>query len=283
MFLEISVPWTGRLLAAACLAVCASLPATAQGQQASKTGWPCNGKVDPAYVRTAEATAGKVLLFAPNEMAGAAEEMSASRGHDATVVRASGQLTDGVHDFEIPLDSTIESAYFYIGLQCLQFASVIRPDGEPVKVDAPDVKYHPFEATRLYTISAPDPGLWKVRIAGRGFFSVIVSAKTELTLSRVTFIEDGASRPILSKLGGEERLEAAMSGEASEIGFQFVSQRAKALRAFALELERENGTHRSYGGVVQLPAVEFRVMMTGIDAKGFPFQRVDSRLTVAVP
>ena len=64
-----------------------------QEQQSKyQSGWPCSGKVDPSFVRTAEATGGKVLLFSPYETAGAADDMSASSHHRETVFRAGGDL-----------------------------------------------------------------------------------------------------------------------------------------------------------------------------------------------
>ncbi|MGH9147671.1 MAG: hypothetical protein ACRD1Q_13250, partial [Vicinamibacterales bacterium] len=120
-----------RTVGCVALVLCPSLPVTAQHDlSTSQTGWPCSGKVDPSYIRTAEATGGKVLLLKPTEVSGAPEDMSASRDHRETVVRAGGQLDDGVHDFEIPLDSTIESAYFFLSLQCLQFVTVVQPSGD---------------------------------------------------------------------------------------------------------------------------------------------------------
>ena len=181
-----------RRVACLALVLCSSRPVDAQDQQPkNQIGWPCSGKVDPSFIRTAEATGGKVLLFTPNEITGAADDMAASSGHRETVFRAGGQLADGVHDFEIPLDSTIESAYFFVALQCQQFVAVLQPSGDELRADGPGVDYHAFEAVRLVTIKAPSPGTWRVRMAGRGFFSVIVTAKTTLALTAVSLAENG--------------------------------------------------------------------------------------------
>ena len=269
--------------AVACVAVvlCASLPVNAQRQQPQfQNGWPCSGRVDSSYIRTAEATGGKVLLFRPTEVSGAADDMSASGDHRETVVRTVGQLDDGVHDFEIPLDSTIESAYFFIALQCLQFVTVAQPSGDELRVDAPEVNYHAFDAMRLFTIKTPSPGTWKVRMAGRGFFSVIVTAKTDLALTDVSFVQSGVTIKGRAPLGTSVRLEAAMSGETRQVGFHFISMRAAMLRTVELGLEQEAATRRTYAAEVTLPRTEFRVLMTGIDANGFPFQRVTQQLFI---
>ena len=244
-----------RTVVCVALVLCASFRVNAQPQQpGNQTGWPCSGKVSPSYIRSSEATGGKVLLFKPTEVAGDGDDMSASRDHGETVVRAGGQLDDGVHDFEIPLDSTIESVYFFISLQCLQFVTVVQPSGDELRIDAPEVDYHAFEAIRLFTIKAPSPGTWKVRMAGRGFFSVIVTAKTDLALTGVSFVQDGVPIAGLAPLGESVRLEAAMSGEPRQVGFHFISMRAAMLRTVELELEQEALTRRTYAAEVTLPS-----------------------------
>ena len=271
-----------RTIAGAALGLCASLPLNAQDQQPKyQTGWPCSGKVDPSFVRTAEATGGKVLLFTPNEIMGAANDMSASSGHHETVFRAGGQLDDGVHDFDIPLDSTIESAYLFMALQCQQFAAVLQPAGDELRADVPGVDSHAFQAVRLVTIKAPSPGTWKVRMAGRGYFSVIVTAKTNLALTGVSLAQNGVPIKGLAPLGKPVRLEAAMSGEPRQVVFHFISMRAAKLQPVDLKLEQEGATRRTYSAEVTLPVTEFRVLMSGVDGNGFPFQRVTPHLFIA--
>ena len=270
-----------RSVACVALVLCAPLPAAAQRELPKpQTGWPCSGKVDPSYIRSAEATGGKVLLVKPTEVSATADDMSASRDHRETVIRAGGQLEEGVHDFDIPLDSTIESAYFFISAQCLQFVTVVQPSGDELPVDAPEVNYRAYEAIRLFTIKAPSPGTWKVRMAGRGFFSLIVNAKADLALTGVSFVQDGVPIAGLAPLGESVRLEAAMSGEPRQVEFHFISMRAALLQTVELELEQQADARRTYAADVTLPSTEFRVLMTGVDANGFPFQRVTQRLFV---
>ena len=161
------------------------------------------------------------------------------------MARAGGQLDDGVYDFEIPLDSTVESVYFFISLQCLQFVTVVQPSGDDLRIDAPEVDYHAFEAIRLFTIKAPRPGTWKVRMAGRGFFSVIVKAKTDLALTGVSFVQDGVPVRGLAPLGKAVRLEAALTGQPRQVGFHFISMRAAVLQTVEMALEQEGAMRRT--------------------------------------
>jgi von Willebrand factor A domain-containing protein 7 len=271
-----------RTLPAIALVLCASHPVSAQPQQPRYSfGWPCSGRVDPSYVRSAEATGGKVMLFKPTEVSGMADEMSASRGHGETVVRAGGQLDEGLHEFDVPLDSTIESAYFFVSLQCLQSVAVLQPSGDLLQVDAPEVTYRAFDAIRLITIKAPSPGTWKVRMAGRGFFSLIVNAQTDLALASVSLVQNGVPINGLAPLGQSVQLQAAARGEPGQVDFQFISMSGARLATVELGLEQEASMRRTYAAQVMLPTTEFRLAMTGVDAKGFSFQRVTPRLFVA--
>jgi hypothetical protein len=256
--------------------------APARGQQpASRPGWPCAGKVDPSYILTAEATGGSVLLFHPSELGAAGSEMSASQRHRETVFRAGGQLDEGNYEFTVPIDSTIESIFFLVSMQCLQLATVVTPTGEHLNVSAPGVEYHHFEALRMFVVDKPAPGTWKVTAGGRGLFSLIAKARTDLTLGRVSFAERGKPFFGLSMARKALDVEARVSGTDARVGFQFISSRAAPIRAFDLAVDPQGDDARRYVGQVTTPDVDFRVAVTGLDARGFPFQRVDSRLFIA--
>ena len=251
-------------------------PAHAQVQQPRyQPGWPCNGTVDPAYISTAEATGGTVLLFAPSEITGLALTHTASERHSEVVLRAGARVDDGLHEFDIPVDSSIESAYFFVSLQCLQGISIVGPSGEEVRSDAPGVEFHAFEAIRLLTVQAPTRGMWKIRVAGRGFLSVIVRARTDVRLANVAF---SGTRPTVKR--APQRLEVSVEGAVSQVAFHAMSAGANVLKLLNLELEKQEDTSRTYGGMVIAPAVDFRIAVTGTDANGFRFQRVQHTLVV---
>jgi hypothetical protein len=259
----------------------AAPPARGQQQQASRPGWPCAGKVDPSYILIAEATGGSVLLFHPSELGAAGSEMSAAQRHRETVFRAGGPVEEGNYEFTVPVDSTIESVFFLVSMQCLQLATVVTPSGELLNVSAPGVEYHHFEALRMFVVDKPAPGTWKVTAGGRGLFSLIVRAKTDLTLGRVSFAERGKPFFGLSMAKKALDVETSLSGAADRIGFQFISSRAAPIGAFDLAVDPRFDDARRYVGQVTTPDVDFRVAVTGLDPRGFPFQRVDSRLFIA--
>ena len=260
------------------LALAAASPAQAHAQAQQprhQSGWPCSGTVSPASVRAAEATGGRVMLLTPAEVSGSLAEMSGSNKHPEVVFRATGRVADGLHEFEVPIDSTVESAYFFISLQCLDAISILGPAGEEVNPAAPGIEHHAFTAVRLLTIPTPDPGSYRVRLAGRGFFSVIVQAKTDLQLEDVTFTPGGF--PIRRE---PQHVAVVLRGATREIAFQTVSASAGALDPVSLELSEEEEGERTFRGSITPPAADFRLLVTGVDDRGFRFQRIEQKLNV---
>jgi hypothetical protein len=261
--------------------VASPVTARAQEQQAKRQpGWPCAGTVDRSYALNAEATGGKVLLFRKTELAGVVDDVKASSQHEETVFRASARLTEGTYKFDIPVDSAIESAYFFVSLQCLESVEVVRPSGDALHADSADVDYHRYAAVHMLTVKEPTPGIWKVRITGRGVLSLIVSARTELRLTRVSLLDGGAPVIFAAKRETPLRLEASMMGLADEIAFQFISSSAAPIQAVDLNLEQEADGSRTYAADVMPPVTEVRLAVTGIDPKGCRFQRVQKHLVV---
>lgn len=257
----------------------ALLPSAQAQRPESRSGWPCAGRIDPSYVRVAEATGGTVMLFRPTEIEGASVERQASSLHPATVFRSTAQVPDGVYEFSIPLDSTIESAYFFVSMQCMDLVNVVHPSGANLDAGAADVENHYFEAIRLITIRKPTPGIWTVTVAGRGLLSLIVKAQTDLRLTGMACTRDGAPLKGAATLGKAVRLEATTSGVTGQVGFEFVSSAGAPVQPLDLTLEEAGDIGRTYAGDVTTPGTGFRLAMTGVDVNGFRFQRVDPRLT----
>ena len=261
--------FTLLLVLSMCLPVAVAAQSKPSGQSA-RPGWPCAGKVDPSYVQVAEATGGKVLLFHPTEISGMSIDMRISAQHEETVLRAVGQLDGETYEMTVPIDTTIESAYFAVSVQCLQLATLVTPSGQELSVATPGVEYHQFESIRLIVVPKPAPGVWKLITAGRGYFSAIVTARTDLHLDRVAFSNGAASGA---------SLEATMSGAYRQATFHFVAGNAELIESLQLDLQDRSEEEANYRGPVKRPRKDFRVAVTGVDAAGFPFQRMESRLS----
>jgi hypothetical protein len=266
-------------------------PAAAFTQQQPDTrpGWPCVGKPDPSYFTVAEGSGGQVFLFDPAEVAESSVLMTGAMTHEETVFRAAGTLAEGVHEFSIPVDSAIESAMFSVSLQCLQVVEIFRPSGEELRANDPGVDYHQFQAGRIVTLPTPTPGAWTVRVAGKGMFFLVLLARTGLSLDRVAFVEPGGRPgheglfPITGnpKRGVTQRLQVTLSGTLQEPVFRFVSSSAETIQQLSLQPQEGGGDEQDFLGEVTPSARQFRLAVSGIDARGFPVQRVHAPLFTA--
>lgn len=257
------------------------LSARAQEQQARRQpGWPCAGTVDRNYARTAEATGGKVLLFRKGEIGGAVYDTTASSQHPETVFRASAQVTEGTYEVDVPIDSTIESAYFFVSLQCLESVEIVRASGDTLAANSPDVEYHRYTSVHMATVRQPLPGSWRIKVRGRGVVSVVVSARTDLRLDNVRFTDGGEPVRFAAKRAGPVHVETRISDAADRVTFQFMSSGGAIMSPVDLDLLQDADGYRTYGGDVTLPETEFRLAVSGADPRGFAFQRVQSHLVV---
>jgi hypothetical protein len=274
---------------AAMLTVLAAAPAAQQQVPRERPGWPCVGRPDPTYVRTAEATGGQVFLFDKSEIGESAALMIASSTHTETIFRVSGSVSEGVHDFVVPIDSTVESVLISVSLQCLQVADITTASGAGLRASDPGVDYHQFEAGRIVTVASPAPGPWKVTVSGRGLFFLVVQARTSLTLGTARFVAPGG-RPGHDGLfplkgappaGSARLLEVDLHGTAREVKFRFVSSQAEVLQDVALSpLDGGSGDDQAYVGEVTPKAAEYRLQVSGVDGKGFPFTRMHAPLFI---
>jgi hypothetical protein len=275
------------LAAGAILALFPSLARAQDQQPRERPGWPCVGRADPVYVSSAEATGGQVFLFDKSEIGESGALMLATLHNEETVYRASGSLTEGVHEFTVPLDSTLESAVISVSLQCLQVAEIRTPAGDELRATDPGVDYHQFEAGRIVSLTHPSPGPWKIVVSGRGMFFLVVQGRTSLSIGSARFVAPGGRPgheglfPIQGRIapGSRRLLEVSLHGAAANVSFQLVSSQGEVLQR--LDLRPEEGgadDDRTYLGELTPRAREYRLQVLGTDPAGHPFSRMHAPL-----
>jgi len=235
----------------------AGISAAQDGQKGPAPGWPCvaGRAVDPSYLEVSESSGGQIFLFQKNEVAHTSAVMTAGFTHKATILRAIGQLS-GTRDFEFPVDTGVEGIYVLASLQCRNTIQVTRPNGSELTQSNSQLSVD-LQAGRILRVDYPEPGTWRVRLIGTGLFVLSVLAKTDLGLGQVTF-QDG-------------RVTARISGQASIVKLRLLdASGAVSVESPVLEPD-EQGLYEAN----LVPRSErFRVLLTGTDGTGRPFQRV---------
>src|SRR5882724_2017806 len=155
----------------------------AQQPQQSQPGWPCvaGRAVDPTYVELAERTGGQLFLFDRSEAGRSMVLMRETRKHEEVVARATGTMPGGYRDLQFPVDTTTESMLLAISLQCSQAVSIYRPSGAELRASEPGVEDNVYRSGRIVIQSRPETGVWRVRLAGAGIFSVVVQARSPIS------------------------------------------------------------------------------------------------------
>jgi hypothetical protein len=234
--------------------------------------WPCTGKepsFDPVYARTAEATGGQLFLLDRSETGRAMSVIMAPNRHPVTLARAAGKMEASYLDIAVPVDSSVDSLYFAVSLQCMQNIILYDPMSVEVKPEKLGGEDHVFRAVRIAVIPKPQPGVWTARLMGAGPYFVAAQAHTSAGF-------DAEFEGGLPRFGEEQQLTVTMSLTAPDVRFQLVNAAGETQQPLVLTPDPDV-PGRFRGRVV--PSIEhFRVMAEGTDERGYSFQRVDPRL-----
>jgi hypothetical protein len=266
----------GGFAAAAALAVPL---ATGARQQTPNTrgGFPCGARLDPSYFHVTEGSGGHLLLLAPGEIADAAALLTEFDKHRQTIFRLAGTINPGVHEFRVPIDSSVESVLFSISIQCLQTADVARPSGAPLAGGEGVIDFANFRAERMVVTARPEPGIWTIRVAGSGLAGVMVHARSALGIEAIQFAPVGTTTfSSVPTAGVENVVRIGLSARATEVQASLVNATFKRIVPLTLEPPDSNGAYLSRF----TPGPDgFRVMVEGKNADGVPFQRVHAPLS----
>lgn len=268
---------------AASLLLIATLAGQSQSHQ-TPTGWSCvaGRAVDPAYVQLAERTGGQLFLFDRSEAGRSLVLMREERKHEELVFRATGTLAAGYHDYQFPVDSTVESLLLAISLQCSQAVSIYRPSGAELRASEPGVEDNVYRSGRIVIQSRPEAGMWRVQLVGAGIFSIVVQASSPISFHDAEFVELGGrsghegyfALKSPARLNTTQLLSARLYAPPEATEFFLVNSAGEVLQRLDLQPSSARGDDREFMGAVTPSHATFRVVVEGRDASGFWYQRL---------
>ena len=258
------------LLAAIAVSAASVLAGAPQQTANTRAAWPCGGRLDPSYFRVAEGTGGHLVLLAPDEIGESAPLLMAFTNHPQTIFRLAGSVTPGLHDFQVPIDPSVESVVFSVSVQCLDAAYVLQPSGALAGGD--DVTdLAGFRAERMVIVKRPQPGVWTIRVAGQGVAGVAVQARSPLGVAHVAFAPaQNQTFTALPAFNAENVLRMRVSGQVDQLRASIVSGVDVPLGPLPLSPGDAEGTYLSR---FTPSAGGFRVMIVGTH-QGFAVQRM---------
>jgi hypothetical protein len=215
--------------------------------------------------------------------------MIRSGENSVTLLWATGALSGGGREFEVPLDSTLKQVAFSLSVDThATTMDVLAPSGAPASASGAGTEVTDLNCGRLVILKNPAPGAYRIRIRGSGRFWLAVEGQSDIFLHAVRFVEPGG-RPGHEGMfaiqgfplaGRETDVEAEMDGEISTLHFEFRSPSGEVLRSFRMKKLPED--EQEYAGKVTIPDTPFLIYAVGVDMHGERFQRMKSgRITPA--
>lgn len=236
------------------------------------------GPADPSYIRGSTETGGQPFFLSSAEVAKSAQIMSASFQRDLMLWAAG----DGEKAYSVSVDSSVERATFSASFDSKGGTlTVVSPEGTVLQ-QGERSQDTLLNCGRVITIDAPATGTWHLRVAPTGRFWLVARSKSELSLIAAEFVQPGG-RPGhegLFKIQGQPiagkpaTLRVSLSSEVKSVTFGLVSLDAQPLQ----NLELKSLGNEEFVGTFSLPSEPFRVVVTGLDESGIPYQRIFATL-----
>ena len=210
--------------------------------------------------------------------------LNRTRPENADILYAIDNSTAAGKSYSVPVDSTMEDVTFVVGrLQATGTFTLTlrRPDGSVVAAGDPGVSFTTLSGVRAVKIVDPADGAWTLDVGGTGRFSASVFGKSDLNLTRFSFLDEPSlQRPEVDSqllaglpVAGDATLgEARIGGTHGGVSFTVRNGDATVIGPLALPEDPEHANR--YRGSVVVPGSDFLVYANGVDANGQSFQRV---------
>ena len=177
--------------------------------------------------------------------------------------RASGTLGAGFQEFTAPVDSSVKSLQFTVFAECVKTIGVTSPSG----AEAEGTK---LSSGRIVVVDAPEPGVWRVKLSGTGYFSAIAQGKSDISFA--------PQQVVAPKSGQEQSLIAYLSGPVATAAFRILARNGAVLNTVSM-----TQASSEFAGSFTPPAEPFRIAVEGTDTQGAAYRRVYAPLLEAKP
>ena len=201
-----------------------------------------------------------------------------SRSDAAMILWAGGTATDAQGGFVVPVDRSVRRLTFSITFDGTGgSAEIAKPDGAVVQAGAGDTI---LNCGRILSVDAPEAGDWRVTPVPSSRFWMTVHARSDRDLLTAEFVRragrpghEGLFRINGSPIAGRPGiLRIALSDpEERPPVFELLSAQGRSIQRVPLDRVADD----EFVGEMALPSVPFRVGVSGTDADGGRYQRMD--------
>src|SRR5260370_6124556 len=242
------------------------------------------GPADPAYIHTANETGGIPMFLQRSEAAKAFHLVREStRNNVSTVFWATGTLDGKPEAITIPVDSVTKRITFTFSVDTKgNQLKLTQPSGGAITQGSASTEVTELNCGRILTVSSPEAGEWRAEITGTGRYWMEAQAQSDIYFVGVAFVKKGGrpGQEGLFRIQGQPvaetpaTLQASLSASATKTTeFYLVSERGQTIQKLELHAVNTDREFLEFAGSVDLPAVPFRVAVSGHDSNGKPYQR----------
>ena len=242
--------------------------------------------VNEDYFALSAGTGGDFYFWAPGEFANSKVQLP--HGGDE-VVLAYGRFDAPRRSIAIPVESGVRELTVFAGAQRKDRAVLVRPDGSIVADGSADARLQTFRHMLLATVHNPGAGPWRLEFDGAGTYSISANvhpsaAPDAPAMGDFSFVEMRGRPahegwfPIAREPRAGETIECEVEvrGYARQVQVATVTADGRPLGVLPMA-ERDDAPGEWFGRCV-VPDRPFRVVVTGRDAKGQPFRRIERGL-----
>ena len=225
------------------------------GLFAQTVDFPCvpDYRADPSYIKTSEASGGQIFLFHKGEMSSSpVTGQVLAHLSDPTVLRASGTLAAGTREFTVPIDPSVTSFSASVFAECVKVASIVSPSGSETAGEK-------FKSGRIAMAAQPEPGAWKILVAGTGYFTVAVQAATSLKFA--------------PRVQAPHRAAGFLPENLSRAEIKILSRDGREIATIPLPSDQAD-----YNVEFPRPTSSYRVAIEATDTQGFGIRRMNPAL-----
>jgi hypothetical protein len=242
--------------------------------------------VNADFFALAAGTGGDFYFWGPGEFARSNLRLPLG---DEEVVLAYGRFDAPRRSVAIPVESGARELTVFAGAQRKDRAVLVRPDGAIVADGSADADLQTFRHMTLATVRNPIAGTWRLEVDGVGMYSISAHVRPAASpdapaIGDFAFVEmrgrpghEGWFPVEREPRAGETvECEVEVRGRATDVQVATVTGDGRPLGVLPMaEPDDRPGT---WFGRCTVPDRPFRVVVTGRDAHGQPFRRIERGL-----
>ena len=232
--------------------------------------------IDPAYQAITSETGGQLLFLqrTTSETEKLFNLITPSLTGDLQPILISKSQLNGSKEFFIPVDSSISKAIFSIGMDLKGEIKLFNPSGVEI---ATGENITEISSGRIFTMNTPEPGLWKLKVTGTGFYTVSVAGNSPIEFKRFNFVElrgrpghEGFFPIIGEPLANfEHKGLANVFGNINSVTFELRTDAGDLIKVIDLPKGGlEDAAKDDFIGSFTLPSNRFRIYLHGKDEAG---------------